>query len=134
MVVIQSRAAMFSKDYMHVFITLQYGGNPVSCAIALAVLDVIDGDKLRENAVTVGKYLVDQLTDLRHKHSLIGDIRGCGLFVGVELVTDLISRSPATVQAEHIIYRYTAYRAHAVDIFVFIQLVSFHLDYSASRL
>jgi ethanolamine-phosphate phospho-lyase len=78
----------------------------VSCAIALAVLDVIEEDKLRENSVAVGKYLVDRLTDLQRKHHLIGDIRGRGLFVGVELVNDLMRRSPATAQAEHIIYRY----------------------------
>lgn len=84
----------------------QYGGNPVSCAIALAVIDVIEEDKLRENSVAVGKYLVDRLTDLQRKHKLIGDIRGRGLFVGVELVKDLKTRIPATAEAEHVLYRY----------------------------
>jgi ethanolamine-phosphate phospho-lyase len=84
---------------------LQYGGNPVSCGIALAVLDVINNEKLRENAVTVGRYLVEKLQDLQTRHQLIGDIRGRGLFVGVELVTDRDTKNPATAQAENIIYR-----------------------------
>jgi len=54
---------------------MQYGGNPVSCAVAVAVLDAIEKDKLRENAVTVGNYLVEQLRQIQTKHKLIGDIR-----------------------------------------------------------
>jgi len=54
---------------------MQYGGNPVSCGVALAVLDAIEKDKLRENAVTVGNYLVEKLTQLQTKHKLIGDVR-----------------------------------------------------------
>ena len=54
---------------------MQYGGNPVSCSAALAVLDVIEKEKLRENAVTVGNYLVEKLRQLQTKHTLIGDIR-----------------------------------------------------------
>jgi len=56
---------------------LQYGGNPVSCAIALAVLDAIEKDKLRENAITVGNYLVEKLRQIQMKHELIGDVRCC---------------------------------------------------------
>jgi len=54
---------------------MQYGGNPVSCMSALAVLDVIEKEKLRENAVTVGNYLVEKLRQMQTKHSLIGDVR-----------------------------------------------------------
>jgi len=54
---------------------LQYGGNPVSCAVALAVLEVIEKDKLRENAISVGGYLVEKLSALKPSHPLIGDIR-----------------------------------------------------------
>ena len=60
---------------MCVLVCLQYGGNPVSCAIALAVLDVIERDNLREHAGEVGGYLVDKLSTLQNKHPLIGDIR-----------------------------------------------------------
>jgi ethanolamine-phosphate phospho-lyase len=96
-------ASSFAATGMEYFNT--YGGNPVSCGIALAVLDVIEKDKLRENAVNVGNYLVNKLKHLQTKHKLIGDIRGCGLFVGVELVVDRDSREPATAAAEHVIYR-----------------------------
>jgi len=54
---------------------MQYGGNPVSCSAALAVLDVIEKEKLRENAVTVGNYLVDKLRQMQTKHALIGDVK-----------------------------------------------------------
>jgi len=54
---------------------VQYGGNPVSCAVALAVLDAIEKNKLRENAVTVGNYLMEKLRQIQMKHELIGDVR-----------------------------------------------------------
>ena len=54
---------------------MQYGGNPVSCVAALAVIDVIEKEKLRENAVTVGHYLVEKLRQMQTKHTLIGDVR-----------------------------------------------------------
>jgi ethanolamine-phosphate phospho-lyase len=99
----QEIANSFAATGMEYFNT--YGGNPVSCGIALAVLDVIEKDKLLENAQTVGSYLVDRMKQLQLKHKLIGDIRGCGLFVGVELVTDRETREPATTEAEQVIYR-----------------------------
>jgi len=58
-------------------VCIQYGGNPVSCAVALAVLDAIEKDKLRENAVTVGNYLVEKLRQMQMKHELVGDVRCC---------------------------------------------------------
>ena len=63
-----------------------FGGNPVSCAIAGAVLDVIEDEALQENAKLVGDYYKSKLKDLMHKHPSIGDVRGSGLFIGVELV------------------------------------------------
>jgi 4-aminobutyrate aminotransferase-like enzyme len=63
-----------------------FGGNPVSCAIGEAVLDVIEEDKLQTHALEVGTYLKDELTALKGEHSGIGDVRGSGLFLGVELV------------------------------------------------
>ena len=57
------------------FGVFQYGGNPVSCAVALAVMDAIETDKLRENAVTVGNHLMRRFTQLMEKHKLIGDVR-----------------------------------------------------------
>lgn len=73
-----------------------FAGNPVSCAAANAVLEVIEEERLQQNALQVGAYLGEQLAGLTRCHEFIGDIRGTGLFTGVELVTDRESRKPAT--------------------------------------
>jgi 4-aminobutyrate aminotransferase-like enzyme len=73
-----------------------FGGNPVSCAAGLAVLDVIEREGLQENARIVGEYLTAGLQNLASKHTAIGDIRGSGLFIAVELVKDRKSAEPAT--------------------------------------
>uniref|UniRef100_W5KVF0 Ethanolamine-phosphate phospho-lyase n=1 Tax=Astyanax mexicanus TaxID=7994 RepID=W5KVF0_ASTMX len=93
----------FMSSGMEYFNT--FGGNPVSCAIGLAVLDVIEKEALQSNALRVGGYLTDLLEKLKQKHPLIGDIRGRGLFVGVELVKNRIERTPATDEAQTVIYR-----------------------------
>jgi 4-aminobutyrate aminotransferase-like enzyme len=80
-----------------------FGGNPVSCAAGLAVLDVIEKEGLQENARIVGEYLVAGLQDLARKHTAIGDIRGTGLFIAVELVKDRGSREPATAFAADVV-------------------------------
>jgi len=82
-----------------------YGGNPVSCAVGLAVLDVIEEEKLQENALAVGGRLKAGLEKLKEKHALIGDVRGLGLFVGVELVLDRKTRARATLHAAYIAER-----------------------------
>ena len=76
-----------------------FGGNPVSCSVGLAVLDVIRDEGLQDNAFEVGSHLLDQLTHLKSKHDLIGDVRGAGLFIGVELVNDGVTLQPATNEA-----------------------------------
>lgn len=73
-----------------------FGGNPVSCAAANAVLDVIQGEGLMANCAAVGEYFKTGLQGLAERYPLIGDVRGAGLFVGVELVTDRASKAPAT--------------------------------------
>jgi 4-aminobutyrate aminotransferase-like enzyme len=75
-----------------------FGGNPVSCAVGQAVLEVIEGEALMANALDTGHYLREGLRDLAKRHEIIGDVRGAGLFVGVELVTDRASKAPATAQ------------------------------------
>ena len=65
-----------------------YGGNPVSCAIGLAVLDVIEEEGLRENAANVGRRLLEGLEHLRDRHHPVGDARGRGLFTGIEFVRE----------------------------------------------
>jgi 4-aminobutyrate aminotransferase-like enzyme len=80
-----------------------FGGNPVSCAVGLAVLDVIEDEGLQSNALQVGDYLKQRIADLRSKSALIGDVRGQGLFIGVELVLDGETLAPAAQQASHIV-------------------------------
>lgn len=72
-----------------------FGGNPVSCAAGLAVLDVIEQEDLQANALKVGQYLTDGLTALAEKHEQIGDVRGSGFFKAVELVTDRSTKETA---------------------------------------
>jgi len=73
-----------------------FGGNPVSCAIGEAVLDVVQNESLANNAQQVGTYMMENLQRLQQQYELIGDVRGVGLFVGVELVDDRESKQPAT--------------------------------------
>ncbi|XP_018627442.1 alanine--glyoxylate aminotransferase 2 homolog 3, mitochondrial-like isoform X2 [Nicotiana tomentosiformis] len=75
-----------------------FGGNPVCTAGGLAVLRVIEKEKLQQNAFNVGSYLKNRLTSLMEKHEIIGDVRGRGLMLGVELVTDRQSKTPAKVE------------------------------------
>lgn len=65
-----------------------FGGNPVSCAIGTAVLDVIEEEQLQRNAFTVGNYFMNELEQLKNEFASIGDVRGSGLFIGVEFIKD----------------------------------------------
>jgi 4-aminobutyrate aminotransferase-like enzyme len=80
-----------------------FGGNSVSCAVGMAVLDVIEGEGLISNAETVGSYLKNGLRTLAQRHELIGDVRGAGLFIGVELVADRVTRRPATAETLRVV-------------------------------
>ena len=71
-----------------------FGGNPVACAAALAVLDVLEDEGLQARALEVGGYVSAALRDLASRHEAIGDVRGRGLLIGVELVRDRASREP----------------------------------------
>jgi len=71
-----------------------FGGNPVSAAIGLAVLEVVQDGHLQANAINMGKYLTDGVREMSKRHSIIGDVRGSGLFIGVELMRD--EKTPAT--------------------------------------
>jgi 4-aminobutyrate aminotransferase-like enzyme len=71
-----------------------FGGNAVSCAAANAVLSVIERDKLVAHAKEVGAYLKNELQRLAQRHKAIGDVRGAGLFVGVEIVSDRAQKTP----------------------------------------
>ena len=80
-----------------------FGGNPVSCAIGIAVLDAIKEDRLQENALSTGNYFQNKLRELQQEFDLIGDVRGLGLFIGVELVEDTTTRQPATDKTEWLV-------------------------------
>lgn len=90
-----SRAEFFST----------FGGNPVSCAAGLAVLDVIEREGLRQNAQRVGAHLRAGIEAIAQDCSLIGDVRGAGLFLGVELVRDRTTLEPAAETARSVINR-----------------------------
>ena len=80
-----------------------FGGNNVSAAAGLAVLDVIEEERLIENATEVGAYLKQGLKALMAKHELIGDVRGIGLVAGVELVIDRLKLTPAKAETERLL-------------------------------
>jgi 4-aminobutyrate aminotransferase-like enzyme/Ser/Thr protein kinase RdoA (MazF antagonist) len=82
-----------------------FGGNPVSCVIGREVLDVMHREGLRERAVETGNYLMARLREVADRHPLMGDVRGNGLFVGVELVTDRAARTPAGGEAGYVANR-----------------------------
>lgn len=73
-----------------------FGGNPVSCAAALATLEVVEEEGLMENARVVGEYAKRGLQELATRHECIGDVRGSGLFFGAEMVLDKATKAPAT--------------------------------------
>ncbi|MEC8839138.1 MAG: aminotransferase class III-fold pyridoxal phosphate-dependent enzyme [Candidatus Neomarinimicrobiota bacterium] len=80
-----------------------FGGNPVSCAVGRTVLEIIEKEKLQKNAYLIGKYLIKELNDLKMRHNLIGDVRGRGLFLGIELIRDHEKMIPASSEADQIV-------------------------------
>jgi len=82
-----------------------FGGNPVSCAIGLEVLDVVRDEGLQENALQVGKQMLGGLRPLMERYPIVGDVRGTGLFLGVELVCDRSTLKPAAEEASFIANR-----------------------------
>ena len=80
-----------------------FGGNPVVSAQGLAVLDVIEREKLQANALKIGAQLIAGLERLREKHNIIGDVRGKGLMLGIELVKDRATKEPAKAECAQIL-------------------------------
>lgn len=85
------RDAGFTSVYMHGY---TYSGHPVSCAAALAAIDIVLDENLAENARVVGDYFLAKLLGLKEKHRAIGDVRGKGLMLAVELVKDRTTKEP----------------------------------------
>jgi 4-aminobutyrate aminotransferase len=79
-----------------------FGGNPVSCVAALETIHLLE-EELMDNACRVGSYLKDRLSDLATSHRLIGQVRGLGLMIGVELVRDRATKEPANAQRDEIV-------------------------------
>lgn len=80
-----------------------FGGNPVSCRIGLSVLNVLEKEQLQQQAQTVGDYLKQQLNTLAHTRASIADVRGLGLFLGVELVENKKQLTPAPMLAKQVV-------------------------------
>jgi 4-aminobutyrate aminotransferase-like enzyme len=82
-----------------------FGGNPVSAAIGLAVLDVLRDEELQPHALDVGTRLLRDLRTVAGRHRTVGDVRGRGLFLGVEMVSDPDARTPAARIARYVVGR-----------------------------
>jgi 4-aminobutyrate aminotransferase-like enzyme/Ser/Thr protein kinase RdoA (MazF antagonist) len=82
-----------------------FGGNAVACAAGIAVLEVLRDEKLQQNALEVGDYLKAELTRLQNAHAVIGDVRGAGLFLGIDLVLHGETREAAPRQASYVVNR-----------------------------
>ena len=82
-----------------------FGGNPVACAAGLAVLDVLRDERLQEHALRVGSRLLAGLRELIERHPIVGDARGSGLFLGLELVRDRATLEPAADAAAYLVNR-----------------------------
>jgi 4-aminobutyrate aminotransferase-like enzyme/Ser/Thr protein kinase RdoA (MazF antagonist) len=95
-------AASFANG-MEFFST--FGGSTVSCAAALAVLDIVHDEELQSQALRVGAHLVGRLRAIAERHQIVGDVRGSGLFLGVELVKDRATLEPARSEAEYVVNR-----------------------------
>lgn len=100
-VVITEEVAAAFNNGMEYFNT--YGGNPVSMETGIAVMEVIRNEDLQGRALETGNYLVSGLQDLMEKHSILGDVRGKGLFVGAELVRDRDTLEPAVPEIDEIV-------------------------------
>ncbi|MCC8935117.1 aspartate aminotransferase family protein [Bradyrhizobium sp. Arg68] len=99
------RAALLDGFAAEVKYFNTFGGNPVAAAAGLAVLDVIEDEGLLQNAREAGRHLLDGLREIGNRHMIIGDVRGAGLFIGLELVRDRDSKEPAAELASLLINR-----------------------------
>ena len=82
-----------------------FGGSHIACSVGMAVLDIMESEDLRNNALEIGTWLKEQLEVLKKSFPLIGDVRGEGYFLGVELILDSKSKEPAPLQAEYVVER-----------------------------
>ena len=95
-----ARSFQTGMEYFNTF-----GGNPVSCAVGLAVLDVLEDERLQENARAMGELLLEGLRSLQSRRPILGDVRGRGLFLGFEMVKDPATLEPAASEARALLNR-----------------------------
>ena len=103
-------AACLARDDLNVAGAYAFGHythekNPVTASAALATLEVIEREGLVENAARVGAHALERLQEMKQRHAVIGDVRGRGLLLGIELVTDRAAKTPAADLAEQVLYR-----------------------------
>jgi 4-aminobutyrate aminotransferase-like enzyme/Ser/Thr protein kinase RdoA (MazF antagonist) len=82
-----------------------YGGNPVSCAVGLEVLDIIRDENLQDHSLATGEHFMGRLRRLQDRHALIGDVRGLGLFIGIEMVRERETLEPAAEESSYVVER-----------------------------
>ena len=87
-----------------------YGGNQVSCSVGMAVLDVMEQEGLQQKALETGSWLKQELEEIKQSFHLIGDVRGEGLFLGIELVLNQSTRKPAPLHAIYLVERMKSLR------------------------
>jgi 4-aminobutyrate aminotransferase-like enzyme len=85
-----------AKEYMMIDGFATFGGNPLTCAGAIAVLEIIEESGYLEKAAKNGKYLKDKLKAMQEKHRIMGDVRGQGMMIGIELVKNRVTKEPAS--------------------------------------
>ena len=100
-------AASFANG-MEFFST--FGGSTLACVVGREVLHILHDERLAENAEATGSYLLAGLRQLADRHAIIGDVRGLGLFIGVDLVLDRKTRAPASAQARYVVNRMRVHR------------------------
>jgi 4-aminobutyrate aminotransferase len=103
-------AAVITRPELDVGAALAFGHythekNPVTTRAALTTIEIIEDENLAENAAKVGGFALARLYDMKSKHALIGDVRGLGFLLGIELVTSRTSKAPAREAAEAVMYR-----------------------------
>jgi 4-aminobutyrate aminotransferase-like enzyme/Ser/Thr protein kinase RdoA (MazF antagonist) len=87
-----------------------FGGNTVACAVGNAVLDVLEQEQLQAHSLELGNYLLERMRPLVDKHAIVGDVRGSGLFLGMELVRDRVTLEPADAEASYLVNRMREHR------------------------
>src|SRR5438105_7457054 len=80
-----------------------FGGNPISMTQGLATLEVIDRENVQQNALLVGTHLKNRLLEVQQRQPLIGEVRGMGLMLGVELVRDRTTKEPADTETGQVL-------------------------------